>query len=89
MKRRVKERLKRYVKDQYAWDLIDKLLTLYPSKGIDADCSLNHDFLLDAGHPRLGQSLLEYLAPRGSMQAQPLPQHPRHKHNEGYQDRVF
>ena len=31
-KRRVKERLKPYVKDQYACDLIDKLLSLDPSK---------------------------------------------------------
>ena len=31
-KRRVKERLKPYVKDQFACDLIDKLLSLDPSK---------------------------------------------------------
>lgn len=43
-KRRVKERLKHYVKDPYACDLIDKLLWLDPSKRIDADAALNHDF---------------------------------------------
>ena len=43
-KRRVKERLKPYVKDPYACDLIDKLLFLDPSKRQDADTALNHDF---------------------------------------------
>merc|ERR1719384_2816339 len=101
VKRRVKERLKPYVKDQYACDLIDKLLTLDPSKRIDADSSLNHDFFWTDPMPcsleRMlsthGQSMFEYLAParRGGrpMPAQPLPQQHRHHHNEGYQDRVF
>merc|ERR1719369_1460373 len=44
-KRRVKERLKPYVKDQYACDLIDKLLSLDPSKRLDADNALNHDLI--------------------------------------------
>lgn len=43
-KRRVKERLKPYVKDPYACDLVDKLLWLDPSKRIDSDAALNHDF---------------------------------------------
>jgi cyclin-dependent kinase 9 len=43
-KRRVKERLKPYVKDPYACDLIDKLLGLDPSKRIDSDSALSHDF---------------------------------------------
>merc|ERR1712226_762599 len=43
-RRRVKERLRPYVKDEYACDLIDKLLCLNPEKRIDADFSLNHDF---------------------------------------------
>ena len=43
-KRRVKERLKPYVKDAYACDLIDKLLWLDPENRIDSDHALNHDF---------------------------------------------
>ncbi len=43
-KRRVKERLKPYVKDAFACDLIDKCLLLDPSKRTDADTALNHDF---------------------------------------------
>ena len=106
VKRRVKERLKPYVKDQYACDLIDKLLTLDPSKRIDADSSLNHDFFWTDPMPcsleRMlsthGQSMFEYLAPRGGQgrSRQPIGQpqmpiqaHRPHQHNEGYQDRVF
>jgi cyclin-dependent kinase 9 len=43
-KRRVKERLKPYVKDASACGLIDKLLWLDPSKRIDSDQALNDDF---------------------------------------------
>jgi len=44
-KRRVKERLKAYIKNPYACDLIDRLLWLDPSKRIDSDSALDHDFL--------------------------------------------
>ena len=71
-KRRVKERLKPYVKDPYACDLIDKLLWLDPSKRIDADAALNHDFFWTDPMPcslekmlsNHAQSMFEYLAPR-------------------------
>jgi len=101
-KRRVKERLKPYVKDAWACDLIDKLLSLDPSKRLDADNALNHDFFWTDPMPcslerMLGthnQSMFEYLAParRGGRGMQPQAiQQPQAKqqHNEEYMDRVF
>merc|ERR1719436_112948 len=103
VKRRVKERLKPYVKDAYACDMIDKLLTLDPSKRIDADSALNHDFFWTDPMPcnleRMlsthSQSMFEYLAParRGGvrqMQPQPLPPQQRnHIQEGGYKDIVY
>jgi len=101
VKRRVKERLKPYVKDAFACDLIDKLLSLDPTKRLNADNALNHDFFwtdpmpcsLDRMLSNHGQSMFEYLAParRGgrAMQPQPMQQPARQQHNEGYMDRVF
>lgn len=43
-KRRVKERLRPYVRDQLGCDLLDKLLQVDPNARIDADTALNHDF---------------------------------------------
>ena len=70
-KRKVKERLKVYVRDQYALDLLDKLLSLDPTKRIDSDEALNHDFFWMDPMPgdlskMLSQhttSMFEYLAP--------------------------
>lgn len=70
-KRKVKDRLKVYVKDQYALDLIDKLLWLDPKHRVDSDEALNHDFFWTEPLPcelanMLSQhktSMFEYLAP--------------------------
>jgi len=70
-KRRVKERLKPYVKDQWAVDLLDKLLTLNPAVRIDSDTALNHDFFWTDPMPvslekmlsQHTQSMFEFLAP--------------------------
>ena len=42
--RKIKERLRHYVKDSHALDLIDKLLVLDPKKRLDSDGALNNDF---------------------------------------------
>lgn len=71
-KRKVQERLKAYVKDQSALDLIDKLLSLDPSKRIDSDTALNDNFFWTDPMPtdlcpmlsRHNTSMLEYLAPQ-------------------------
>ena len=70
-KRKVKERLKAYVKDPYALDLIDKLLCLDPAHRVDSDDALNHDFFWTDPMPSdlkdmlstHNTSMFEYLAP--------------------------
>ena len=42
--RKLRERLRVFVEDPYALDLIEKLLVLDPKKRIDADSALEHDF---------------------------------------------
>ncbi|GAB6021972.1 P-TEFb-associated cyclin-dependent protein kinase Cdk9 [Chamberlinius hualienensis] len=83
-KRKVKERLKAYVKDHYALDLLDKLLTLDPEKRVNSDDALNHDFFWSDPMPGdLGkmlsthtQSMFEYLAPPRRKVQQPHPGQP-------------
>ncbi|XP_076455087.1 cyclin-dependent kinase 9-like [Babylonia areolata] len=70
-KRKVKDRLRYYIKDPNALDLLDRLLALDPSKRINSDEALNHDFFWVDPEPmpltnilsRLGTSMFEYLAP--------------------------
>eukprot|EP00096_Caligus_rogercresseyi_P012422 TRINITY_DN5202_c0_g1_i1.p1 TRINITY_DN5202_c0_g1~~TRINITY_DN5202_c0_g1_i1.p1 ORF type:complete len:393 (-),score=40.62 TRINITY_DN5202_c0_g1_i1:347-1525(-) len=102
-KRRVKERLKPYVKDPYACDLIDKLLGLDPALRIDSDSALNHDFFwtdpmpcsLERTLSNHSSSMFEYLAPRrgANIHAQQMQQAAvaaqRPPHNEGYKDMVY
>ncbi|GIY09024.1 cyclin-dependent kinase 9 [Caerostris darwini] len=44
LKRKVKERLKPWVKDENALELLDKMLQIHPSRRIDSDNALDHDF---------------------------------------------
>lgn len=79
-KRRVKERLRSYVNDNLALDLIDQMLTIDPSYRIDADTALNHDFFWSDPLPSdltrtlssVNKSMFEFLAPphgrRGQVQ---------------------
>jgi cyclin-dependent kinase 9 len=70
-KRKVCERLRAYVRDQFALNLLDRLLVLDPRQRIDADNALNHDFFWTEPMPAdLGKmlsqhtsSMFEFLAP--------------------------
>ena len=50
-KRKIKERLKHYVKDSSCVDLIDKLLVLDPKKRLDSDACLEHDMFVERPFP--------------------------------------
>ncbi|XP_033224069.1 cyclin-dependent kinase 9-like [Belonocnema kinseyi] len=71
-KRKVIERLKEHVNDELACDLMDKLFILDPSRRIDSDAALEHEFFWVDPMPcelgpmlaKHGQSMFEYLAPR-------------------------
>ena len=104
-KRRVKERLKPYVKDALACGLIDKLLYLDPSKRIDSNQALNDDFFWTDPMPcslermlsNHAQSMFEYLAPRrgggrgggGGGGAAGAHQGRATTHNDGFKDIVY
>ena len=40
-----RESIRRFVHDELAFDLLDKLLVIDPAQRLDADTALNHDFL--------------------------------------------
>ena len=50
-KRKIKERLKHYVKDSHCVDLIDRLLVIDPKKRLDSDACLDHDVFLEEPLP--------------------------------------
>ncbi len=50
-KRKIKDRLRHYVRDNRALELIERLLTLDPKKRLDSDSSLNHDFFWEDPMP--------------------------------------
>lgn len=50
-KRRVKERLRTFVNESNAIDLLDKMLTLNPARRINADGALDHSFFWEEPMP--------------------------------------
>ena len=99
-KRRVKERLRPYVKDPYALDLIDKMLLVDPGQRIDSDTALNHDFFWSDPMPceltrtlsQVSTSMFEYLTPPRRSGRAPVhgqkPTIPQNLNGANY-DRVF
>lgn len=49
--RKIRERLRHYIEDSFAVDLVDKLLVLDPKKRLDADSALSHDIFFEAPMP--------------------------------------
>ncbi|CAL1279318.1 unnamed protein product, partial [Larinioides sclopetarius] len=100
-KRKVKERLKVYVKGEHALDLLDKLLTIDPAKRVDSDTALNHNFFWEDPLPcdlaKLLQphsrSMFEFNARRKEDPRQPgagpCPQPPPTINNGQLHDIVF
>lgn len=95
-KRRVKERLKSYIRDPPALNLIDSLLTLDPAHRVDADKALNDQFFWTDPMPQPLQNMLkhhtssmfEFLAPPRRPGGGKGP--PAQQQTEGqYKDRVF
>ena len=89
VKRRVKERLRTFVKDPFAVDLLDKLLTLNPERRFTADDALDHGFFWEDPMPSREAfakmlsthttSMFEFLAPRRPHGGH----HPHHHQNRG------
>ncbi|CAG0916189.1 unnamed protein product [Notodromas monacha] len=92
-KRKVRDRLRNFVKDHNALELLDKLLTLDPAKRINADASLGHDFFWQDPLPQdlenmlkqHTQSMFEYYTPprRPRGHQQPPHQH-QQPHSHGH-----
>lgn len=97
-KRKVRERLKPYVKDAHAIDLLDRLLTLDPSRRLDADMALNHDFfwtepeVIDLAKmlSQHNTSMFEYhVPPRRPGQPMPQQRQMRPHNSDQHFERIF
>lgn len=102
-KRKVKDRLKGFIRNRDGCDLLDKLLQLDPDSRIDADSALNHDFFWSDPMPsdlsvmlsHHSTSMFEFLTPhRQSNQMmrhnqQQMVVNQKQNKYDGYQDRVY
>jgi cyclin-dependent kinase 9 len=92
-KRRVIERMQPYVKDQYALDLLDRLLVLDPKNRFDSDEALNHDFFWTEPLPtplkldKHIKNMYELTAPPRRVQMRPAQAKP--VVNQQHYDRVY
>lgn len=93
-KRRVIERMQPYVKDQYALDLLDHLLSLDPKRRYNSDEALNHDFFWTEPLPsplkldKYLKSMYEFTAPPRRIQ-QMKPVQPNQIINQQHYDRIY
>ena len=77
-KRKIRERLRHYVKDNDAVDLIDKLLVLDPKKRLNADEALEHDMFWNDPMPakeELARTLNRFKSSMFVMHSNPGPRH--------------
>ncbi|GAB6023396.1 P-TEFb-associated cyclin-dependent protein kinase Cdk9 [Chamberlinius hualienensis] len=100
LKRKVKEKLTPYVKDNHALDLIDKLLTLDPRMRIISNDALSHDFFWSDPMPcnlakmlsNHTQSMFEFLIPslkKVEQQPSEQPQKPQSATQGQFHTRIF
>ncbi|KAJ6643784.1 Cyclin-dependent kinase 9 [Pseudolycoriella hygida] len=101
--RKVKDRLKGFVRNAYGCELLDKLLQLDPNARIDADSALKHDFFWTHPMPsdlsdmisRHRSSMFYYSAPRTNQMKRPYQEQignnqiQNKRQYKGYEDRIY
>ena len=88
LKRKVKERLQKYVKDACAVDLLDQLLILDPKQRINADDALMHDFFWTDPTPSDLGKMLSQLK-HNNFQFLPPPQRRPPSRDDGYFEQTY
>ena len=84
-KRRVKERLRQFVQDTNALDLLDKLLNLNPARRVTAYDALDHPFFWDDPLPSqeiFAKMLSQYTKNMFELLAPPRRSHGGHHHRQ-------
>lgn len=89
LKSKVRDRLMPFLQNQYAVDLLEKMLSLNPSNRIDSDTALNHDFFWTDPMPtdlmltmsKYNTSMFEMHAPKRRGQWTNLQQQRQQQHS--------